>query len=318
MSHDHGAIHHSHSHSHSQHGDHNHLPGSTKALLWVLLFTAAVFLVELVGGFLSGSLALISDAMHMLSDATGLMLAAVAAVLALRGASARATFGYKRVEVFAALVNGAAVSAIAVVIVWKAVVRLGQPGQVDTTMMLVVGSIGLVANAIGAGILHGHRGESMNVEGAFLHVLTDLLGSVAVIVAAVIMITTGFMQADSVASFLIAALILPRSLKLFARAVRVLLEQAPEAADTAAIHASLLTIPQVTAVHDLHVWSLDGNEILATCHLVVDTPHAHVLAECGVLDAAQQRLQEFGIRHSTIQLETTHHMTHEQVCNHDS
>lgn len=305
---------HPHNHSHDHSHDHSHVPASTKALVRVLTFTTVVFFAELFGGIVSGSLALISDAMHMLSDATGLIVAASAAVMAQRGASGRATFGYKRVEVMAALVNGLAVSAVAVWIVVEAVGRLRSHTEVDAKIMLVIGTIGLLANLIGVWILHGYRGESMNVEGAFLHVLSDLLGSVAVIVAAVLIMFSDFHQADTIASFIIAGLILPRSLKLVAKAVSVLLEHAPSQVDTVQIEQALEELPNVQAVHDLHVWSLDGNEMLATCHLVVDTNVVQCLPECSVLDAAQQRLAEFGIGHSTIQLESSHHSTHEQVC----
>lgn len=301
---------HSHHHGHG----HSHVPSGLKALLTVLIFTSVIFVAELVGGIISGSLALVGDAMHMLSDSTGLVVAAVAMVLGRRRSSHSATYGYKRVEVLAAMFNAIAVTAISVWIVIEAIQRFRTHEEVDTTLMLVVGVIGLVANIFGALVLHNHRHESMNIEGAFLHVLVDLFGSVAVIAAALIMRFTGIEVADTVASLVIAALILPRSVALLRQVLTVLLEQVPEGVDVEEIEKQLLHLEGVHTVHDLHVWSLDGNSLLATAHVVLEDGVEVYGSNCVVLDRAHEVLESNGIFHSTIQVESKHHADHETVC----
>lgn len=301
---------HSHHHGHG----HSHVPSGLKALLTVLIFTSVIFVAELVGGIISGSLALVGDAMHMLSDSTGLVVAAVAMVLGRRKSSHSATYGYKRVEVLAAMFNAIAVTAISVWIVIEAIQRFRTHEEVDTTLMLVVGVIGLVANIFGALVLHNHRHESMNIEGAFLHVLVDLFGSVAVIAAALIMRFTGIEDADTVASLIIAALILPRSVALLRQVLTVLLEQVPEGVDVEEIEKQLLHLEGVHTVHDLHVWSLDGNSLLATAHVVLEDGVEVYGSNCVVLDRAHEVLESNGIFHSTIQVESKHHADHETVC----
>lgn len=309
--HDHEHSHHDHDHDHHDH-NHSHVPSSLRALLGVLFFTAVIFFAELFGGWYSGSLALISDAMHMLSDSTGLVVAAVAILLARRTATKTATYGYKRFEVVAALLNAVSVSVISVWIVFEAIERFRNGETIDITVMLIVGVIGLVANIFGAIVLHGHSHDNMNVRGAYLHVLVDLFGSVAVIVAALLMQFTGILWADTVASLIIAALILPRSVKLAWESLRVLLEQVPVGVDTEGIVEKLETVEGVSAVHDLHVWSLDGNKLLATCHVVMADEKPR--ADCGVLDDVQQAFKELGIDHTTVQIEGTKHHNHEIIC----
>ena len=311
--HEHDHSHHDHDHDHHGHDhNHSHVPSSLRALLGVLFFTAVIFFAELFGGWYSGSLALISDAMHMLSDSTGLVVAAVAILLARRTATKTATYGYKRFEVVAALLNAVSVSIISVWIVFEAIERFRNGETIDIIVMLVVGVIGLIANIFGAIVLHGHSHENMNVRGAYLHVLVDLFGSVAVIVAALLMQFTGILWADTVASLIIAALILPRSVKLAWESLRVLLEQVPVGVDTEGIVEKLETVEGVSAVHDLHVWSLDGNKLLATCHVVMvdEKPRA----DCGVLDDVQQAFKELGIDHTTVQIDGTKHHNHEIIC----
>lgn len=304
-----------HDHDHHSHDGHNHahVPKELRALVTVLGFTAVIFFAELIGGWYSGSLALISDAMHMLSDSTGLVVAATAIVFARQAASKSATYGNKRLEVVAALINAVSVSAISVWIVLEAFERLRSAAVVNTTMMLVVGVIGLVANVFGAVILRGHAHNNLNLKGAYLHVLVDLCGSIAVIIAAIVMKITGITWADTVASLLIAALILPRAIKLAWQSLQVLLEHAPAGIDSTMVAKQLLALPQVHAVHDLHIWSLNGQDLLATCHVVIDDTIN--TAACGVLDQVQRVLADCGIEHSTVQLESQAHGEHEQVCN---
>ncbi|MFI5505274.1 Co/Zn/Cd efflux system transmembrane protein [Corynebacterium kutscheri] len=299
-----------HSHGHSHGHDHAHVPSSLKALIAVIGFTTAVFLAEVIGGLLSGSLALLSDAMHMLSDSTGLIVALVAMLIARRKANSIATFGYRRVEVMAALINAVTVTAISVWIVIEAISRLRSQEEVNSTMMLVVGIIGLTANIFGALVLHRHKDEGVNLQGAYLHVLVDLFGSVVVIVAAIVLKFTGITWVDTIGSLIIAGMILPRSFQLLKKTTMVLMEHAPANMDMRRVEHALKTVVGVESVHDLHVWSLDGNETLATCHLILDenvTPGV-------VLDTAQAELRKLGIGHSTIQLEEKGHLEHEEVC----
>lgn len=297
-----------HAHGHG----HSHAPsGSLKALLVTLTMTATIFIAQVIGGLLSGSLALLSDAMHMLSDSTGLLIALVAILIGRRAATARATFGYRRVEVIAAVVNAATVIAASVWIVVSALGRFGGDHEIDTGLMLIVAIIGLIANAISAAILMRHQHDSLNMRGAYLHVLSDLAGSVAVIIAGGVIYFTGWTAADAIASLLIAALVLPRALRLLTDSVAVLLNHAPATIDTGEVTRQLEALPGVASVHDLHIWSTDGNEPLATCHLVLAEQHQ---AGCDILDAAQAKLREFGIEHSTIQLEEGSHVGHEKIC----
>lgn len=298
-----------HSHDHA----HGSQSSSIRALVTVLVFTTAIFIVELVGGFVSGSLALLSDAMHMLSDSTGLIVAVAAAVAGARKASPTATYGNRRFEVLAALINAVAVGAISIWIVVEAIRRFFSDGEVNAQIMLIVGIIGLVANAFGALVLHGHQEHSLNMRGAYLHVLVDLLGSVAVIIAAVVLMLTGFRGADTIASLIIAFMIVPRSVSLIKDALTVLLERVPRGVSLEELEPDLLRIPHVAGIHDLHVWSLDGQELLATAHVVVDDC-GDVDYGCEVLDAVQSCLREHGIEHSTIQVEKPDHIEHEHSC----
>lgn len=309
MSHKHSHTHtHGHGHSHEDGHDHSYVNTPLKALAIAATVTGVIFFAELIGGLVSGSLALLSDAMHMLSDAAGLIIALLAAVVGNKAASSKATYGYRRVEVLAALFNAIAVTLVVVFIVVQAVRRLGSDYEIDTGMMLVVAVIGLVANAISAWVLSSQQNNSLNVKGAFLHVMADLLGSVAVIIAGLIIRFTGFTFADTIASLLIVAFVLPRALGLLWKTIEVLLERVPRGVDLHEIEKALNALPQVLMVHDLHVWTTDGVDVLATVHLVVQEH------DYRVLDLAQEALREFGIEHSTIQLEHPNHIQHEEFC----
>ncbi len=302
QSHDSG---HGHSHGHS----HSHAPTDAplRALLIVLGVTGTVFFAELIGGLITGSVALLADAMHMLSDAAGLIIAVVAIFIGRRAATAQATFGYRRVEVLAALVNAVTVLGISAWIVVEAFQRLSEPVEIMAGPMMIVAVIGLLANIISAWILNRQREHSVNVQGAFLHVLADMLGSVAVLVAGGVIILTGWQYADVIASLVIAALVLPRAWQLMMQALRILLEQAPPGYQPAEVDALLRQVDGVLDVHDLHLWSLDGTSALASVHLVV--PEGRDPA--AVLCAAQAALQERGIAHATIQVERASHADHE-------
>lgn len=286
-------------------------PGkSWKYLAATLAVTATIFFAELFGAFISGSLALLSDAMHMLSDSAGLVVALIAALVAAKGSSAKATYGMGRVEVIASLLNAVTVLAVTIWIAVEAVRRIGSHEEIDVRLMLIVGAIGLTANIIGAAILHGHQRTSLNVRGAYLHILVDLFGSIAVIVAGVIIAFTGIAWVDTVASLLIVALIFPRALSLAKKALSVLMDWVPQEIEMEDVEEAVSSLPAVREVHDVHVWSHDGVQQLGTCHVVVAED-----ADRGcVLDDVQAVFREFGIDHATIQIETKDHRQHEVIC----
>lgn len=300
---------------HSGHAGHSHDHRGTplKPLAAALAITFLIFIVQIIGAFFSGSLALLSDSMHMLSDSTALILALLAAWVGRQAATDRATYGHRRVEVLAALVNGLTVSVVTVWIVVQAVLRISSDhNEIDSVLMAVVAVIGLLANAVSAAILWRHQGDGLNIRAAFLHVLADLLGSVFVIIAAVVIYFTGLVFADTLASLAIVAMVLPRALRLMWESLEVLLERAPRGIDTEEVRETLLSLDGVLDIHDLHIWSTDGTTPLATCHVVVDTR----VEDLGgaVLDRVQHALMELGIDHSTIQLEEPGHLAHEHSC----
>ena len=273
-----------------------------------MAITGVVFFAELVGGWLSGSMALMADAMHMLSDATGLIIALVAVAVGRKPVSRYATFGYRRAEVLAAAFNAVMVAAISVWIVVEAVQRIGSPEEVQTRAMIIVAVVGLIANVVSALVLQSQREHSVNIEGAFLHVMVDLLGSVAVIVAGVVIAVTGFTGADVVASLIIAGLVLPRAWGLLKASISVLLERVPAGIDPVNVGNALVALDGVDAIHDLHLWSAGGRDVLCTVHLITRADHGQLL------DRAQGRLRELGIEHATIQIEGPGHFEHEVYC----
>lgn len=306
----------SHTQDHSGHSHHSpHHPQGGRALAVVIAMTTTIFLAELIGGLVSGSLALLADAGHMLSDSAGLVLAAVALLVGRKPANRKSTFGYRRAEVLSALVNAIAVALIAIWILIEAIRRVGSDVAIDTGLMMIVATIGLLANLISAAMLHRAAGESMNIRGAYLHVLVDLFGSVAVLVAGGIIYATGWVLADTIASVLIVALVLPRAWQLLKQAGAVLMEQVPGGIDISDIQQRIEALDGVKQVHDLHVWTIDGEELIATLHVVRDASDPNAAgseADCHVLDDVQRALREHeGITHSTVQIEQPGHSEHE-------
>lgn len=299
----------SHDHGHHHGHDHSHVPAntSTRRLGIVVTLTLVIFFAELIGGLISNSLALLADAGHMLTDAAGLILALIAALVGKRGATTKATYGYRRVEVLTALINGLSIVVIGVVIAWEAIARIGTTPEINTTQMLVIAVIGLVANLIGMVALAQPAKDSMNVLGAYLHVLIDAAGSVAVIISALVIAATGWAFVDSIVSLLIAVLIIPRAVTLIRGCIEVLMEHTPHNANIEQIRADLLDLEDVVDLHDLHVWSVSGNETLLSVHLVADSHEG-----CSVLDAAQSLLRtKHHIEHATVQIEPAQHSNHE-------
>ena len=296
----------------ADHG-HTHAPADNRGrLAAVLAITVTVLVVEVVGAVVSGSLALLADAAHMLTDVAGLTLGLLAAVLSRRPPSEARTWGWRRAEVLGAALQAALLLAVGVYVLIEAVQRLVSEPDVSAGPMAVFGVVGLVGNLIGLSILLGGRGDDLNMRAAFLEVLADTLGSVAVLVAAVVIATTGFGRADAIASLVIAALIVPRTVTLLRETGRILLESTPLGLDLAAVRQRLLAMDHVHDVHDLHASQVASGLPVLTVHLVVDDScflDGH-LAE--MLDQAQRCLAvEFDVEHSTIQFEALSHAAHE-------
>lgn len=298
--------------------DHNHAPGITatgkhrRRLITVLAITVAVVLIQVAGAALSGSLALLADAGHMLSDAAGVFIALLAAWIASRPASDLRTYGYQRAEVLAALANALILVAIAVVIFTEAIRRIGAAPEVQTDIMLYAAILGAAANLISLLILQGAQKESLNVRGAYLEVLGDLLGSMAVIAAAVVIMLTGFLAADTIASVLIAIMILPRAWHLLRDIVDVLLEAAPKGVEVQMIREHILSVAGVVAVHDIHIWTITSGVPVFSAHVVVEDGVLSARGADQVLDKLTTCLgSHFDTEHCTFQLEPASHSEHE-------
>ncbi|HYO20459.1 MAG TPA: cation diffusion facilitator family transporter [Dermatophilaceae bacterium] len=281
-------------------------------LFGVLAITLGVMVAEVLGGLISGSLALIADAGHMLTDAAGIGLALLAATFAARPATPERTFGYQRFEILAAVTNALLLFGVAGYVLIEAVRRFTDPPELSTGVMLAVATVGLVANLGSLLILRGGQQASLNVRGAYLEVLGDLLGSVAVIVAAVVIRLTGFTQADAIASVAIGLMILPRTWALLREAVDVLLEATPKGVDLAEVRRHINETSGVLGVHDLHVWTITSGLPVLSAHIVVTEA---ALADGGggqVLDELGQCLSgHFDVEHCTFQLEAPGHREHE-------
>jgi cobalt-zinc-cadmium efflux system protein len=260
--------------------------------------------VELVGGIVSGSLALISDAAHMGTDALGVGMALAAVVAARGGATGSRTYGLYRLEILAALANTVLLFGVAGFVVWEAVRRWSDPTEVTTGLMLVVAVFGLLINLAGYRMLTVPQ-DSLNMMGARFELLADLLGSIGVIAAAVVVRFTGWLQADSLIAIALGILVLPRAFKLGREAVRILVQEAPAHLDVGRIKSSLAAIPRVVDIHDLHVWTLTSGMEVVSAHLMIENdadPHS-------ALDSARDLLQkDFQIEHATLQVEPQSHV----------
>jgi len=272
---------------------------SMRRLTVVLALTAAVAVVEALGGWLAHSLALLADAGHMLADVAALGLALFVARVAQRPATPERSYGLVRLEILAALVNGAALIVIAVGIGLEAYRRLRAPADVHGGILLGIASVGLAANLAGVAILHRGHDHSLNQRGAYLHVLSDLLGSVGAVVAGVVVLATGWVLADPLISIGIGFLILNGAWRLVRESADILLEATPSHIELSAVHDRLASLPGVSSVHDLHVWTLTSGVIAMSGHLVVRDPADNQR----ILEAAQGRLRALGITHVTVQME---------------
>ncbi len=285
----------------------------------VLALTAGVLAVEAIVAWITGSLALLADAGHLLGDSFGIVMALAAITVAQRGGGpgSRRTFGYQRTEVIAAGLNGLILLGLAAWVVYSAIRRFGDSPELEASPILIAGTIGLVVNVIGLLLLRGGAQESLNVRGAYLEVLGDALGSIAVLVSAAVILTTGWDAADAVASLVIAAMIVPRAVSLLREVVEVLLESTPRDVDLNELRTHILGVEGVRDVHDLHVWTITSGMPVMSAHIVVDDSvtamdHAH-----GVLDTLRGCLSDhFDVEHSTFQIEPAGHADSEQHLHH--
>jgi cobalt-zinc-cadmium efflux system protein len=268
----------------------------------VLALTVTFMIVEAIGGWLSGSLALLADAGHMLTDAGALGLTLLSAWIALRPATESKTYGYQRWEILAALINGAALFGIAGWVVVEAIQRIQQPEPIRAQLFLIIAAGGLVVNLISLGILHGIRHGSLNTRAAYLHVLGDALGSVGALTAAAVIATTGWTLADPIISIALALLILVGAWRLLRESTDILLESVPGHVSMPEVQRRMLAVAGVIGVHDLHVWAVTSKLVAMSGHAIVPDLGTHP----EVLDRIRSEMSLLGIGHVTIQLEVQH------------
>lgn len=281
--------------------DHSHGIDSERGLKFALVLTASILVAEVAGGLLTNSLALISDAAHMLTDVTALVIALIAIRLSRRPADSRRTFGYYRFEILAAVANAVALILAALYILYEAVQRFQNPQPIASTGMLAVALFGLIANLVSMRILHTHSEHSLNLKGAYLEVWSDALGSVGVILAAAVIHVTQWTPADPIVAIAIGLWVLPRTWTLLSESINILLEGVPRGLQLDAIHTTLLAIPGVADIHDLHVWSITTGKNSLTAHLILDNP---AIDPQVILQQATRAIEAFGVTHSTVQIET--------------
>jgi cobalt-zinc-cadmium efflux system protein len=289
-----------HNHSHG-HGHHHHHSSNKKALLVSFLLIASFMVIEVIGGLVTNSLALLSDAGHMLSDAAALGLSYLALRLGERKATKSKTYGYKRFEIIAASINGVTLIVISIYIFYEAFHRIINPPEVKSLGMLLISVLGLVVNIIAAWILmSGDKDENLNVRSAFLHVIGDMLGSAGAITAALLIYFFDWGIADPIASIIVAVLIIISGWRVTRESFHILMEGTPSQIDMKDVKNALLKIPKVCGVHDLHIWTITSGFPTLSCHVVISEGATHD----DVLMLAQSMLHDqYGIEHSTIQVE---------------
>jgi cobalt-zinc-cadmium efflux system protein len=305
-------------HSHGHGHQHGHAPTGTagaayRARLRIALgITLLVLTTEVVGSAVTGSLALLADAGHMATDAAGLAMALVAIHVAARPASERRTFGFARAEILAAVINAVLLFGVGTFIFYEGVRRLITPQGIDGGLTVVFGLVGVVANSVSLLILLRGQAQSLNVRAAFLEVMADAFGSLAVVVAAVVYVTTGWQQADAVASLLIGVLIVPRTWQLLREAVDVLLEAAPKGVDMGQVRRHIEGLPGVEGLHDLHAWTITSGLPVLSAHVVVSQDVLEAVGYEKMLHDLQGCLgTHFDVEHCTFQLEPAGHAEHE-------
>ncbi|MDQ3698362.1 MAG: cation diffusion facilitator family transporter [Gemmatimonadota bacterium] len=290
-------------HGHNHHG-HAHDPAAMRregmrGLRIALVLTSVFLVVEVVGGILSNSLALLADAGHMLADVAALALSLFVAWFSRKPETPKRTYGYLRLEILAAFVNGGTLLLLSAWIIWEAAARLRTPEPLDSGIMLVVAVGGLLVNLASASVLHPLQGRSLNIRGAYLHVLGDLLGSVGTVAAALLVRYTGWAAADPITSLFVTVLIVRGAWRLVRDSVDILLESTPAHISLGAVRAQLEAIPGIESVHDLHVWSVTSEVVAMSVHAIVREPNR----QQHVLEHVHDAMRLFGIQHVTVQLE---------------
>ena len=283
---------------------HSHAPAATDTdrakSLWIALALTGTFLIaEVIGGIVTGSLALISDAAHMFTDAAALAIALAAIRIGKRAADAKRTFGYQRFEILAAAFNALLLFGVAIYILYEAYQRLKSPPAIESTGMLVIATLGLIVNIISMRLLTSGKDESLNIKGAYLEVWSDLLGSVGVIAGALIIRFTGWVWVDSAIAVLIGLWVLPRTWILLRDSVNILLEGVPDGMDLGAVRSALAAIPAVDSVHELHLWAMTSGKASLSVHLVSSKGNSRDVTRI----AAQMLEEKFKLMHTTIQVE---------------
>ena len=287
-------------------GGHDHGSGGVKyekPLWWAFGLTAAFLIAEVIGGLLTNSLALLSDAAHMATDVVALAISLVAVRLSRKPPDARQTYGYARMEAIGALVNGGMLFLVAGYILWEAVGRFRQPPEVSSTGMLVIAGLGLIVNLFSMRLLKAGSGDSLNIKGAYLEVWADMLGSVGVIIGAVVIMISGWTLADPIIAVLIGLWVLPRTWTLVRQAGQVLMQGAPGGLNLDTVRDMMLAHPGILTVHDLHVWALGSKEPVLTAHIILKD-------QASAPDEVRQSLiaalaEKFGIDHATLQIEAS-------------
>ncbi|MCM3444238.1 cation diffusion facilitator family transporter [Metabacillus halosaccharovorans] len=292
-----------------EHG-HDHTHGANKKTLMIsFMIITSFMIIEAIGGFMTNSLALLSDAGHMLSDSISLGIALLAFTLGEKGANHSKTFGYKRFEILAAGLNGVTLIIIAIYIFYEAIQRFQHPPEVSSTGMLVIATIGLLVNIFVAWIMlrGGDVEENLNMRGAYLHVISDMLGSIGAIIAALLIIFFGWSWADPLASVIVAALVLRSGYYVTKSSLHVLMEGTPQNVDVDDVVQSFQNTKGIHSVHDLHVWSITSGLNALSCHAVVDE-QLSIAQSQRLLRQVEHDLEHKNIHHMTIQLETAAHL----------
>jgi cobalt-zinc-cadmium efflux system protein len=301
--------------SHNHHGASLTAAGRSRGrLLLVLGVSLVIMIVEIIGGEFAHSLALFADAGHVATDVAGIGLSLLGIWFAGRPSNDARTFGLQRAEIFAAVINAVLLFGVGIFIIVQSIARLIHPEVTSPAIMAIFGVVALIGNGVNLVILGSGEGESLNVRGAFLEALSDLLGAVAVVVAATIIAITSFERADAIASLVIGVLILPRTMKLLRETVDVLLEATPRGIDMGAVRDHIGAIPGVVAVHDLHVWTITSGVPVLSAHVVVEDAVFDGAGAARVLDGLSDCLAgHFDVEHCTFQLEPARHRKHEHL-----
>lgn len=306
-SHDHSHHHghgHGHDHSHGLLHHHGSASGNRQGLIIALIITTVIMVLEFIGGLVTNSLALLSDSGHMLSDSSSLLLSLIAFWFAAKAASPKRTFGNHRFEILAALLNAVTLFVVAGFIIVEAIERFVEPPEVASGTMILIACIGLVANMLSAYFLmrKGDVEHNLNMRSAYLHVIGDMLGSIGAIAAGLIMLAFNWYYADPIISVLVALLILRSAWGVLKQSLHILMEGAPARLDQQQVKASLLRLPHVIDVHDLHIWTITSQMESLSCHIVVEDDADQQVVLCEAIKLAKE---QFGIAHSTFQIETS-------------